>query len=229
MASNNFEEFLDSCSFIPNDVHRYMRLIKELDARYMGTRSSTADKKRELEEKQRQFGESKKDRRPELLKEIKDLQTVCLELSNEKVQIAKQSDQLVEQTHQVKKCGEKLEQELARFNKQLESKDEDFAVLGSRLEPRQIRESAWKQKRRQVVPPHQHRRQPEGPGRGSRDLLHLQDVQRRDHDRLRQPQGALGSPSASSSGSTSRAKASRKKRCLRTTRPGSAASARNHN
>lgn len=220
MASNNFEEFLDSCSFIPNDVHRYMRLIKELDARFMGTRGS-AEKKRELEEKQKQFGESKKDRKPELLKEIKDLQTVCLELSNEKVQIAKQSEQLVAQPEQVKKCGEKLEQELARFNKQVESKDEDFTTQGSHSEPRQNQQGA-QQGRNQVPAFDQHRRHHEVPRHGRRDLLHVQDVQRRDHDRLRQPQGALGSPSASTNGFTCLAKASRRTRCQQTMRPGSA-------
>jgi chromosome segregation ATPase len=103
-----------------------MRLIKELDARYMGTRDSP-DKKRELDEKQKQYYEAKKDRKPELLKEIKDLQTICLELSNEKVQISKQTDQLVAAADQVRRCFEKLEQELNRFNKQLETRDEEVA------------------------------------------------------------------------------------------------------
>lgn len=82
-----------------------MRLIKELDYKY-------TEKKRELEEKQNAYLMSHKNRKgnEEALREVKELQNQCIELANDKVSIARQTEQLVE------KCMEKLRIDSARFS-----------------------------------------------------------------------------------------------------------------
>jgi len=55
------------------------------------------EKKSELEKKQEAFVSSKRDKKgnENALKEIKEMQQYCLELSNEKIMVAKQTEQIV--------------------------------------------------------------------------------------------------------------------------------------
>lgn len=82
-----------------------MRLIKELDLKY-------TEKKRELEEKQNAYLAIHKNRKgnEEALREIKELQNQCIELANDKISVAKQTEQLVE------KCMERLRVDSAKFS-----------------------------------------------------------------------------------------------------------------
>lgn len=100
-----FEEFIENASGVSIEFNRNLRLLREQDQRYN-------EKKKDLEQKQEQLIANRRDKKSNeaQMKEIKELQNACLDISNEKVNIAKQIEKTVE------KCLEKLKADFGKFS-----------------------------------------------------------------------------------------------------------------
>ena len=109
---------------INKDVLRYMRMIKELDVKYNKN-------KKLLDSKYNTVITNKKGKNEPVLKEIKELQSICLGLQNQKVDLARQAEQVVE------KMLDKLKNDHSRLvvpSRGMDSAgfDEGHATLGKR-------------------------------------------------------------------------------------------------
>merc|ERR1711957_92106 len=103
-------EYIESIASIPIDVNRNLRLMKELDTKYQNLFGK-------LEDSQNSYviNTRGKEKRADSLDEIKKIQVECLGLSNEKVEISRQTEQIV------KNCLEKLDSEIDRLRKKIQT------------------------------------------------------------------------------------------------------------
>jgi len=118
------EEYLEKISYLPIDINRNLRLIKELDTKaqtltarleelqnnYISQMKTSKDKKQE----------SQKPENQEKLEEIKRLQTECLALSKEKFNTARQNYELLDS------FVEKLDDDLKKFEEDIRGQGDEF-------------------------------------------------------------------------------------------------------
>jgi vacuolar-type H+-ATPase subunit I/STV1 len=125
---SRLKDFLESVSGIPIDVNRNMRLMRELDYKFAKT-------KEKLENLQNSYlinSRGKDKKKDSTLEEIKELQNACLELSKEKVDLANQTEEILESS--LKKLDDEIEKVKKLFP------DAHFESLDtSHLEPKQSR------------------------------------------------------------------------------------------
>ncbi|KAL2301001.1 hypothetical protein Nmel_011557 [Mimus melanotis] len=119
------EHYLDSIENLPCELQRNFQLMRELDQR-------TEDKKAEIDSLAAAYIESVKNMLPEErvehLRKIQSAYSKCKEYSDDKVQLAMQTYEMVD------KHIRRLDADLARFEADLKDKLEgsDFETSGSR-------------------------------------------------------------------------------------------------
>lgn len=107
------EDFLDKISFLPNDINRYLRLMREIDEKHSGNANIYHFNKipiakfQEMENKQAAYinilkmskdrkNESKKKENKQLYDDIQNLHEECSGLALEKIEISNQIQEQVQ-------------------------------------------------------------------------------------------------------------------------------------
>jgi hypothetical protein len=107
----SLEDHIESISGIPIDVNRNLRMIRELDIKFQSLNGNLGDRQASYLTNSK----TKKSDSMDEIKKIKKLQNDCLGLCNEKVEISRQTEQLLQQ------CLEKLDYEIDKVAKKIQS------------------------------------------------------------------------------------------------------------